>query len=289
MSVRRRLVHTLAAVSAAALAAPLMAAPAAAAPAQLPGRFAQPVYLALGDSVAAGVGAVPYQTGYPELARPQIAAAYNTAAGKATTGKTTALGLTNLSVGGATTGSLLSSQIGPALALIADRRADRDPFNDVEVITVTIGGNDVFTPVAGACILTPTPTSCQTVTTQRLQVMAAGVASALQQLTAAAPRADVVVTTYYNPIGSCVLTALNPYAPAIADVVLEGGSFGGFLTVDQGMNDLIRTAAASAGADVAELYGAVTAGQFVGGADCLHPNAAGHQTIAGVVAATVAE
>lgn len=287
MSPRRRLC-ALAVVSAAALAVPVLASPAAAAPAQLPGRFAQPVYLALGDSVAAGVGALPYQTGYPELARPQIAADYNTAAGKATPGKTTALALTNMSVGGATTGSLLSAQIGPALALIAERQADRDPFNDVEVITVTIGGNDVFTPVAGACILTTTPTSCQAVTAQRLQVMAAGVASALQQLAAAAPRADVVVTTYYNPIGSCVLTALNPYAPAIADVVLEGGSFGGFLTIDQGMNDLIRAAAVAAGADVAELYGAVTAGQFVGGTDCLHPNASGHQTIAGVVAATVA-
>jgi hypothetical protein len=38
----------------------------AVADADQPGRFGAPVYLALGDSVAAGVGAQPKVTGYPE-------------------------------------------------------------------------------------------------------------------------------------------------------------------------------------------------------------------------------
>jgi len=58
--------------------------------------------------------------------------------------------------------------------------------------------------------------------------------------------------------------------------------------LDGGVNDVIRAAAAAAGAQVADLYRAVVAGQFVGGLDCLHPNQAGHAAIADVVHATLA-
>ncbi|WP_091161762.1 SGNH/GDSL hydrolase family protein [Geodermatophilus africanus] len=99
---------------------------------------------------------------------------------------------------------------------------------------------------------------------------------------------EVVVTTYYNPIGSCVLGQRNPAAPRIADVGLEGGSIPGVLTLTAGLNDVIREVAAGTGAQVAELYGELGPGQYIGGEDCLHPNAAGHVRIAELLYATLA-
>lgn len=264
------------------------ALPAAAVPGH-PDRFGEPVLLALGDSVAAGVGAVPKTTGYPEQLLSQLRSTYSVNADKATPGRTSPLDLRNISMGGATTTSLLRQQLPVALQLIEERNSDRDPKNDVEVVTVTIGGNDVFTPVLGACVLTPTPSLCQATTDARLALVRANLTEILSELTAAAGRdTEVVVTTYYNPLGSCFVTGINPAAPAIADVVLEGGSVGGFLTLEDGLNDVIRDAAAAAGAQVADLYGELTAAQYVGGADCLHPNASGHAEIADVVYDTVA-
>ena len=39
---------------------------------------------------------------------------------------------------------------------------------------------------------------------------------------------------------------------------------------------MIREVAVAAGAQVAELYGELEAGQYVGGPDCLHPDQDGH-------------
>ena len=42
------------------------------------------------------------------------------------------------------------------------------------------------------------------------------------------------------------------------------------------------------GAQVGELYGELGPGQYIGGEDCLHPNAAGHVEIAELLYATLA-
>jgi lysophospholipase L1-like esterase len=262
------------------LLALLPVAPAAAA------EHGDPVLLALGDSVAAGVGAVPLAPGYPELVRRALSQGYNPAAGKATPNAATDFDVVNFAESGATTRDL-GPPVERALGLIVARQADRDPKNDVEVITLTIGGNDVFGPVAAACVLTAGG-PCQRTTDAALAQVREGVTTALARLTAAAgKRVEVVVTTYYNPIGSCFLTALNPAAPTIAEVVLEGGTLPG-LVVEAGLNDVLRQAAASTGAQVADLFGALGATDYVGGLDCLHPDASGHAVIADEVVATLA-
>ncbi|MGY1665954.1 SGNH/GDSL hydrolase family protein [Geodermatophilus sp. SYSU D00696] len=203
-------------------------------------RWGLRVYLALGDSVAAGVGAVPYVTGYPELLEARLDAGYNPAADRATPHAPVDFELVNLAKGGATTSTLRDQQLPAALKLIKDRNGDRNPRNDVEVITVTIGGNDVFAPVTVACILTATPTGCQATVDAALAGVAARLTEILSKLVVAAgPDTEVVVTTYYNPIGSCDL-GRNPAAPAVADVVLEGGAVPGVLSVQAGLNDVIR-------------------------------------------------
>jgi lysophospholipase L1-like esterase len=270
-------------VAAAALLALAGATPALA-ESNTPEGFGEPVYLALGDSVAAGAGAQPFVSGYPEQTGALLADGYNVAADKATPNADTDLQVVNYAMGGATTASLIQVQLPKAIALIEERLADRDPFNDVAAISVTIGGNDIFNPVVGACVLDTTPTDCQTVVDAVLAATEAGVAEILQRLTAAAGQhTEVIITTYYNPLGSCFLGQANPVVVDLGDAVLEGGAVAGLVEVTDGLNDRIRDAAASSGAQVAELYGELEDGQFVGGRDCLHPNLSGHTTIAGIV------
>jgi lysophospholipase L1-like esterase len=252
-----------------------------------PGRFDSPVYLALGDSVAAGVGAEPHVTGYPEQAGALLAHGYNPAANKATPNAAVEFETTNIAAGGVTTATM-AGQLKAALDLIGDRQHDRDPFNNVEVVSVTIGGNDIFNAAVNSCILAATA-ACQPTIDAVLAAVRTNLTSILGQLTAAAGRGtEVVITTYYNPIGSCFLAQLNPAAPQIAGVVLEGGHVPGLLTLQDGLNDVIRAAAAATGAQVADLYGELGPAQFVGGSDCLHPNLSGHTTIAGIVYDTLA-
>lgn len=264
-----------------------LSASAAAAPAG-PDRFGDPVYLALGDSVPAGVGARPAQPGYPERLVELLEGGYDPAADRATPNAAADFELVNLAVSGATTASLISAQLAPALALIEERDGDHDPFDDVEVVTVTIGGNDVFGPAQQACFLAAPPVGCQAAVDVALAGVEERLTTIVGALVAAAGRdAEVVVTTYYNPIGSCFLAQRNPAAPRIADVGLEGGSLPGVLTLPAGLNDVIREVAAATDAQVAELYGELGPDQYVGGEDCLHPNAAGHAEIAELLYATL--
>ena len=253
-------------------------------------RFGSPVYLALGDSVAAGAGAQPYVTGYPEQVGELFEErGYNIAANKAAPHVADDFDLINYAVGGARTATLIATQLPKAVQLIEQRDGDRDPFNDVEVITVTIGGNDIFNTAVAGCVLTTNPANCQPAMDAGLAATYAGLLEILGQLTSAAGRdTEVVITTYYNPIGSCYLIGRNPAAAVIADVVLEGGTVSGLLTVDDGLNDLIRRAAETTGAQVADLYGELEEGQYVGGPDCLHPNLSGHTAIADIVYNTIA-
>jgi hypothetical protein len=58
-------------------------------------------------------------------------------------------------VGGATTVSLIADQLPEATELLRSRNADRNPRNDVEVVTLHIGGNDVTGPIIDACVTRP--------------------------------------------------------------------------------------------------------------------------------------
>ena len=247
------------------------------------------MYLAVGDSVPAGFGVVPTQPGYPDVLTQLLESGYNPAADKATPNAAADIELVNLAVPGATTASLIQSQLAPALALIEERDGNRDPFDDVEVVTVTISGNDVFNAARPECFVTATPLGCQAALDAALAGVEERLTTILGALVDAAGRdTEVVVTTYYNPIGSCVLGQRNPAAPRIADVGLEGGSIPGVLTLTASLNDVIREVAAGTGAQVAELYGELGPGQYIGGEDCLHPNAAGHVRIAELLYATLA-
>jgi lysophospholipase L1-like esterase len=244
-----------------------------------PAPIGRPLYLALGDSLAAGVGASnPAVTGYVpqlyELLRQQLACQ---PAGRPSC---RSLALRNLGVGGATSTTLLATQLPAAVAELQARNNDPNPHNDVKVVTIDIGGNDLFGVVSSSCAAGPSP-ECAALIQARLEAFAANFSLILGELRAAAgPDTVIVAMTYYNPLPSCRLASLAP----LADAVLEGG---GGVTV--GLNDLIRSIAAAHGVLVAETYGRLGPGELVGGSDCLHPNDAGYQVITQAFAAVLTE
>ena len=273
MTLRRRLVRTLSAVAAATLLVPLAQAPAGAAPKAAPSG----AYLALGDSVAAGVGAGA-AGGYVQQLAERISRKDSCGAGAAVGCRVV---LEDVSVSGATTLTLIADQLPLALQVLVERNQNASPADDVRLITLTIGGNDLFRPIVAACG-TLTLACLQTVQ-QQLGQLAAGYQTILSQLRAAAgPGTTIAVMTYYNAlVGTCPLPdALIP----LADVVLEGGSLGP-ATLPAGANDVIRSAAAAFGAVVVETAAVVGAAQLAG--DCLHPNASGHAAIASQFEAAV--
>jgi lysophospholipase L1-like esterase len=236
----------------------------------------RPLDLALGDSVAAGVGASdPAVTGYAprlyDLLREEPSCQPLGRPGCAS------LALRNLAVSGATSTTLLADQLPAALTELQARNGDHNPRNDVLVVTIDIGGNDVF-GVVPSCTAGVTP-ECIALIQARLVTFEANFTEILGRLrAAAAPDTAIVAMTYYNPLASCRLAALAP----LADVVLEGGP--GL----EGLNDRIRRISAANGVAVADAYGKLGPDDLVGGTDCLHPSDAGHQIIAEVFAAALA-
>lgn len=234
-----------------------------------------PAHIALGDSVAAGSGANSANTAYPErLSRFLRSNDCNDGPAEACPH----LELIDLSVGGATSTDLIASQLGPAVAEIVARASDDDPTNDVEYVSITIGGNDVFRPVIAACG-GGVDDACVTTIETSFASYQANLGTILGTLRAAAPHAEIAIMTYYNPLGSCVLADLAP----LADAVLEGGN-----GLPAGLNDIIRgVAGAVGGVTVVETYGLLGDSDFVGGEDCLHPDDSGHRKIARAFAAAM--
>lgn len=226
-------------------------------------------YLALGDSVAAGIGAdLPSRDGYVPLLAGRLSDRLGcerpAAAG-------CPVQVRNLSAGGATTTTLLRNQLPAALEQLASE--------DVRLVTVTIGGNDVFEPVVRACAGGPEQPTCRQAVQDSLQRVDEGVDRLLGELTrAAAPDAVVALMTYYNPVPSCQLAPLS----GLAAQVLEGTE------QERGLNDVLRERAGQHGAVVVDTAGDLgDRDHFVGGSDCLHPTGAGHAAIAAAFDAQV--
>ncbi len=234
-----------------------------------------PLYLALGDSLATGAGASdPDETGYVPLVHDDLRR--NLACDPGTDSPCSDLELRNLARSGATTTTLLRDQVPEALEVLGARNRDGDPGNDVEIITVDIGGNDAFS-VYPDCSGGVTAGCIEAVRTM-FATVSRNLATALTELRdAAGPDTRIIVMTYYNALIGCERAA----AVQTADVLLEGGA-----GVPVWLNDLIRARAAQVGAGVAETYGQLGPGDLVGGDDCLHPVDPGYRIIADAFAAT---
>jgi lysophospholipase L1-like esterase len=244
----------------------------------------KPIQLSLGDSWGAGVGASnPAATGYVPRLYEQLKSGFDCTPNIRLLNACRALELRNISVGGATTPSLIAGQLPQAQALLAERNTNLNPWDDVKVITISIGGNDVFGPVVAACTPTPGPTCGSTIATG-LATYQANLASLLSALRAAAgPSTRIVLGTYDNAIvpGGSLNPAGCPIAAApggtqLGAAVLEGDPL---LGLPGGLHDVMRGVAPAFGVEIAEVFGDLDpAADWVG--DCLHPNDTGHQKVA---------
>jgi lysophospholipase L1-like esterase len=204
------------------------------------------VYLALGDSLAVGMGAtVPEERGYvAHLAR------WMQAEARDQTNQ-----MLNLAVNGETSETLISAgQLDAALSAIAN------PDTDVRVVTLDIGGNDLLELlIAGPCAVDPTGPACRAAVQARQAGFAASYEQILSTLTSALasePRlARLVVLTYYNPFSG---TASSYEVPSDAALLGSDGRIDCAANAEEpervGLNDLIACIGLAHGAIVADLY-----------------------------------
>ncbi len=241
-----------------ALLLPACSSPAAdPSPSGAPARPATVV--ALGDSVAAGVGAPTRDQGYVGLLAEGLRERLG--CGRQPEPDGCPLQLQDLAVSGATTTTVLSQQLPRAREVL---RAAADP----RLVTLTVGGNDLFGPVVLSCAADARAASCRTAVETSLQAVRTGVGRVLDGIDeAAGPGTTVAVMTYADPVPACRLAPLS----ALSAQVLEGSG-------DQpGLNDVLREQARAHDAVVVDTYDLLEAPQdFVGGDDCLHPSGSGH-------------
>ena len=167
---------------------------------------------------------------------------------------------------------MISEQLPVIIPIIEARNGDDNPRNDVEVIYLSAGGNDVSGPVINACLFGP-PDACLPTIAERLNHVGTNMHQIVGELRAAAgPDTQIIIVTYDNPIPFCDLGAV-PGAAGLGDLLL-------------GQLDLVMQGVAAAhDASVASTFGHLGPGQWVGGPDCLHPNGSGHGTVAGIATA----
>ncbi|GAA2494745.1 SGNH/GDSL hydrolase family protein [Terrabacter carboxydivorans] len=265
-----------------------------------------PVYLALGDSIANGQASAPEIVDYATTVAGWRANGYvaqfdavlkdrlNCLPAASTNARTgcKALQVVNLARSGVpamdgqpakpgvTTQTVIDEQLPVALPMLRARNHDANPRNDVEVVTLTVGGNDIFGPITSACLASDR-SGCPAAIQTAFAAFSVRYATILAELRAAAgPNTPIITMTYYNPLPYCYIGQANPQAGPFANWFLEGGTLPGFGTLPAGFNDLIRGISAANGAKVADTFGTLGAGDFVGGTDCLHPVRSGHTKIA---------
>lgn len=255
----------------------------------------RPVYLALGDSVAAGQEADDWtEEGYVALFDDYLGEALDCWPWTHRRDDCRPLLLKNLGrpaipeleLPGVTSALVIEEQLPVALRIIERRNNDRRWLNDVRMITLTVGGNDISGPITEACIEADPfdLDACSLAIGTSFGMYQVNLTEILASLRAAAPDTPIIVSTTYNPITGCPLADAYPIAPLFADLVLEGGTAElpdiGEVTIEPGFNDITRALAAAFGVTIAEVYPAMTVDDYVG--DCLHPNTQGHATIADV-------
>ena len=265
-----------------AFALVLVVVPATAAPGLAEAESA-PIYLALGDSWAHGQGAAdPATSGYvPQLYRALredldcIPAVVEEAADGCKQLQLVSLGRpATAALPGVTAPAVRDEQLPMALSLL-ERNHDANPANDVEVITLHVGGNDVAGPIQAACI-GGFGAECIGTFIAEMTALQADLAFVVGTLRAAAgPDTPIVLGTYDNPVPFCDLAGI-PGAIQLGALILEGTPDGTL----PGVHDIVRAVAAAYDAEVAEVFGRLdAAGDWVGGSDCLHPTDSGYDEV----------
>ena len=224
------------------------------------------LYMALGDSWAAGVGASARSEGYVRQLHAALRRKRHCRSVLRLGQGCRRLKLVNLAQGGATTQSLIEAQVPAAVARLKRRNGDRNSRNDVKVVTLHIGGNDVVSPILSACPA-EVDTACAEVFAGVMREYRRNLRTTLRSLRAAAGRRTrIVIGTYAR-----VIVPPCPSAPAV-DLIAEGD-----VRVGPGLYDVMRDVARRYHADVADVADSFGPGDLAG--DCRHPNDSGYDKV----------
>ncbi len=205
-------------------------------------------YIALGDSIAEGRGATDEE-------RLDYVGLFNEFYANDHDGPER---LTTYEQDSETSFSIIANQVANAVQLI------RDPETDVEVVTVTIGGNDLL-PLVGEepCASNPAGAECRTKVAIALTNFSVNYPVVLGDLRSALDsdpgEEQLLVTTYYNPYKGTG----SPF-----ETTADAALFGTDGTIDcaanaadftkGGLNDMITCFAAQLGATSVDLYPVIT-------------------------------
>jgi lysophospholipase L1-like esterase len=236
----------------------------------------QPLYLALGDSLSAGIGASDeLTTSWVPLVRD-------------------ALGwdLLNLGVPGDDSFELLypGGPLDQGLEMIALRNKDAVAGNEIGVITLEIGGNDLLDIYFDLVIPGDCPSLvealqsevCVSALENALADYRVNLGTALGRLIEAAPEAPVFLMTLYNPFSG----DRGPL-DEIGALALEGAADTPF---PEGLNDIIREVGEEYGVHLVEWYEPFLGKKYEYIAqDIIHPNDTGHAVMADAVIAAMAQ
>jgi lysophospholipase L1-like esterase len=189
------------------------------------------VYTALGDSIAAGTGGTG-SVGYTDLLAKRLARGKRHVA------------FNDLGVNGMTSGDLLAAVSTVPAFQVAVAKAD--------IITVSIGGNDLLQPVLGFLAANPqyadpmfraslTPEEQMALAVQMNALLQPGVVAfstnwpyTIGAINALNPKADVYVNTLYNPFtpGDGLFELLDPYVRGINGVIVAAAPYADYTVVD---------------------------------------------------------
>ena len=228
------------------------------------------VYLALGDSLSEGVGASDQEeTSFVAVVHEALGADVQ---------------LMNLGVAGDTSQELIDEQLDRATDEIATRNSDVNPENDVAVITLEIGGNDLLEIFFDLVLPGTCPNvedgldnpECVQQVRETLDTYGPNLDEILTRLREADPDVPIFLLTLYNPFsgGVAVLDEL-------IELALEGHPDTPF---PEGLHDIVREQAEAHDAHLVEV-----GPQFEGKAreyiarDLIHPNDTGYRVMADAV------
>ena len=176
---------------------------------------------------------------------------------------------------GVTSDLVISEQLPTAVPLLQARNGDANPRNDVEIVTIDVGGNEIFDAVREPCLLAADKSGCPAAIQAAFAHFAANFSTILSALReAAGPDTTIITMTYFNTLPGCPLAVAAPFA----DWLLDGLNTNLFGPLPTPFNSLIEQVSAAYGARVADTFGHVPANHLAG--DCKHANRDGHTDIA---------
>ncbi len=229
------------------------------------------MYIALGDSLSAGVGASdPGTTAFVPLIDEGLGPDIE---------------LMNLGHSGDTSRDLLEhGHLDEAVATITERNGDADPANDVVLVTLEIGGNDLLDLLFDLVATGKCPTLQESLETpecvDKLESAIEGVApnlhEALARLQEADPEVTIALLTLPNPFSGGIITI-----DQLGEMAIEGRLDTPF---PEGVNDTIRAAAGDTGVLLVDVYPLFEgkAGEYIS-RDFIHPNDTGYRVMADAV------